>query len=294
MRIVFIGTVNFSERLLKKLIDIGAEVVGVITKERSSFNADFTDLAPVAKEHGIPYIHVSDINDHKNAQWIRSLRPDVIFCFGISQILKRDILKAAPMGAVGFHPARLPANRGRHPLIWALALGLKEIAATFFFMDEGADSGDIISQEDIGIAPDDDAGTLYRKVALTAERQLEKLLPALAGKDLKRVPQDPSKATYWRKRYMKDGELDFRMNKDALYDLVRALTHPYAGAHILYKGSVVKVWEAEKSDAGSENDEYGKILNVSGAGILVKCHDGAILLKKHEFKVLPKTGEYFL
>jgi methionyl-tRNA formyltransferase len=63
------------------------------------------------------------------------------FCLGWSNLLKAEILKAAPLGVIGFHPAALPANRGRHPLIWALGLGLDETATTFFFMDKGADRG---------------------------------------------------------------------------------------------------------------------------------------------------------
>lgn len=294
MRIVFIGSIDFSRRLLEKLISMGADIAGVVTKERSPCNADFADLAPVAKQHGMVYRYVSDVNDRGNVQWIKSLKPDVIFCFGFSQILKKNILGIAPMGVLGFHPACLPANRGRHPLIWALALGLKKIAATFFFMDEGTDSGDIFSREEINVEESDNAQTLYLKVTDSALRQIEAFFPHLLRREIHRVPQDASKATYWRKRVPKDGELDFRMSKKALYNLVRALTYPYVGAHVVYKGNNVKVWEAEHVHAGSENDEHGKVLDVSDSGILVRCYDGAFLLKKHEFKTLPKRGEYLL
>ncbi len=294
MRIVFIGAVKFSERVLEKLMDIGADIVGVVTKNKSCLNADFADLSFVAKRHGIPYKHVSDINEHENIQWIKRLKPDIIFCLGFSQMLKKDILKIAPMGTVGFHPTRLPANRGRHPIVWALALGLKKTASTFFFMDEGADSGDILDQEEIIITTDDNAETLYCKMVEAALRQIEAFLPCLVRKDFKCIPQDASKAAYWRKRSAKDGELDFRMGKKALYNLVRALAHPYAGSHVPYKGKIVKVWKAMAVNAGSENDEHGKVLDASDSGILVKCYDGALLLTRHEFEVLPKRGEYLL
>ena len=81
--------------------------------------------------------YVDDVNSKDNYNWIKSLNPDIIFCFGWSNLLKKDILTLAPMGVLGFHPSKLPQNRGRHPLIWALALGLKKSASTFFFMDEG-------------------------------------------------------------------------------------------------------------------------------------------------------------
>lgn len=294
MRIIFVGTVIFSKHLLEKLIDMGANIAGVVTKEKSSFNSDFTDLSSVARLHGLPYKYVADINEPENIKWIKNLKPDIIFCFGFSQILKKDILEIAPMGVVGFHPARLPENRGRHPLVWAIALGLKKTASTFFFMDERADSGDILSQKEVIIAQDDNAQTLYSKINIVAIRQLKDFLPRLLKGNYNRIPQDTSKATYWRKRNVADGQIDFRMGKRAINNLIRALTHPYVGAHLIYKGKLVKVWEAKVVNAGAKNDEYGKVLSSSGSGVLVKCYDGAVLLKKHDFSGLPKKGEYLL
>jgi methionyl-tRNA formyltransferase len=72
--------------------------------------------------------------------WIRAKVPDVIFCFGWSKLLKQKLLKLAPLEVVGFQPAALHANRGRHPVLWALVLGLYKTASTFFFMEEGRDS----------------------------------------------------------------------------------------------------------------------------------------------------------
>jgi methionyl-tRNA formyltransferase len=151
MRIVFIGTVEFSLKSLEKLIFLDANIVGVCTKELSKINSDFADLVPLCQENQIPYRLVTDINSRENLEWIGNLNPDIIFCFGWSSLIKKELLELAPMGIVGYHPAKLPENRGRHPLIWALFLGMKQSASTFFFMDEGADSGDILSQVDFEI-----------------------------------------------------------------------------------------------------------------------------------------------
>ena len=78
---------------------------------------------------------------------------------------------------MGYHPASLPENRGRHPIIWALALGLKKSASTFFFMEEGADDGDILSQKEFEILYEDDAKSLYEKVTDMALNQIEDFLP---------------------------------------------------------------------------------------------------------------------
>tara|TARA_A100001015_G_C14854974_1_gene657990 strand:+ start:634 stop:1041 length:408 start_codon:yes stop_codon:yes gene_type:complete len=134
MRIIFIGSVEFSKKTLQKLIKLNAQVVGVCTKKKTKFNSDFADLRPLCKKNKIPFKIVNDINSKNSYFWIKSLMPDIIFCFGWSNLLKKNLLNLAPLGVLGYHPARLPENRGRHPLIWALALGLKKTASTFFFI----------------------------------------------------------------------------------------------------------------------------------------------------------------
>ena len=126
MKIVFIGAVKFSELVLKKLIEIHSNIVGVCTLEQSNFNADHVDLSLLSQGFNIPVRYTPNINSEDTMDWISGLAPDVIFCFGWSHLIKAQLLKIAPLGIVGFHPAMLPVNRGRHPLIWALVLDLKD------------------------------------------------------------------------------------------------------------------------------------------------------------------------
>ena len=151
MRILFIGTVQFSMHTLKKLVDMKSNIIGVCTKTNSSFNSDFADLKPFCSLNSIPCLYVDDINDKTNTDWIRSLEPDIIFCFGWSSLLQEEILNIPKMGVVGFHPSKLPINRGRHPIIWSLVFGLEKSANTFFFIEKGSDDGDILSQQDFPI-----------------------------------------------------------------------------------------------------------------------------------------------
>ncbi len=294
MRIVFVGTVEFSRRMLEKLISMEALIVGVITKKTSEANADFSDLSGLCEDKDIPYKYVTDINSPDSEEWIKDREPDIILCLGFSQILEEKILKIAPMGVVGYHPAKLPQNRGRHPIIWALVLGLKKTASTFFFMDKGADSGDILSQEEIEIDTEDDAGTLYEKVVQTALSQLNDILPQLEGKTFDLISQNGVETNYWRKRNMEDGRVDFRMTARAVCNLIRGLTRPYVGAHIRYNNADIKVWKAKEIITDFENCEYGKVLDVSGGQILVKCMENAVLFMKHEFNKLPETGDYLI
>ncbi|MBN1405324.1 MAG: methionyl-tRNA formyltransferase [Candidatus Omnitrophica bacterium] len=294
MRIVYIGAVEFSQKALEKLISLRADIAGVITMKKSDFNADFCDLSRICKKNNIAYKYTNDINANDNVKWIKNLKPDIIFCFGYSQMLKKHMLKLAPMGCVGFHPAKLPQNRGRHPIIWALALGLKETASTFFFMDEGADSGDILSQKDVEIDYKDDARSLYNKITKTALKQIEVFIPKLKKNIFQMIPQDDKAATYWRKRHKADGRIDFRMTGEAIYNLVRALTKPYIGAHVIYKNQEIKIWKAKEVKCNLRNVEYGKVLLSNKKEIVVKCYDNAICFTQHGFKKLPKQGEHIL
>ena len=103
----------------------------------------------MSRKNNIPVRYTPNINSEEVIGWISNLAPDVIFCFGWSGLLKKELLQIPPMGVIGYHPTALPKNRGRHPITWALNLGLKETASTFFFMDDGIDSGDILSQKKV-------------------------------------------------------------------------------------------------------------------------------------------------
>ena len=294
MRVFFIGAVEFSRKMLETLIEIPeAEVVGVATKSVSSFNSDHSDLSDIAKQKGIPFKYTKDINDVETLLWIKSLEPDVIYCFGWSSLIKKGLLELAELGVIGYHPAKLPHNRGRHPLIWALVLSLSESASTFFKMDEGADSGKILSQASFEIQPKDNAQILYEKIISIAREQVKEFTPQLASRAFKLVEQDHSQANYWRKRGKKDGEIDFRMTSEAIFNLVRGLTKPYAGAHIVNGSSEFKVWKTEIGPEAPNNIEPGKVMDVKNNGkVLVKTSNGTIWLVEHELEQLPETNGY--
>lgn len=292
MRIVFIGAVEFSRRALQLLVALRSNVVGVCTLEHSAFNADHADLRALCETHGLPWKYTPDVNAPESIEWIVSHRPDVIFCFGWSRLLKSALLQIAPLGVVGFHPAALPANRGRHPLIWALALGLTETASTFFFMDEGADRGDILSQSRIEIDDTDDAATLYEKIVQHSLRQIQDFLPQLASGVAPRRQQDEKLSSTWRKRGRADGQIDWRMSSLTIHNLVRALTKPYIGAHLSYRGTDVKVWRTMLVADVPLNAEPGKVIMVDEGGAIVKCGEHGIRLVKTEPAFAPSVGEY--
>jgi methionyl-tRNA formyltransferase len=292
MRILFIGAVAFSAQALRELIAMRAKVVGVYTLKECKFNSDHEDLTPIAEQAGIPVYCTPNVNSTNSLACIRDLKPDVIFCFGWSRLLNSSLLRLPKLGVIGFHPAALPENRGRHPLIWTLVLGLKETASSFFFMDEGTDSGDLLSQVIVPIVPTDDASSLYQRVTDTAMEQLHDFVPRLAAGEIQRSPQEHQFAIVWRKRGVEDGRIDWRMAAKSIHNLVRGLTRPYVGAHFDYAEQQIKVWKTAIEQDALVNFEPGKVLAVDDGSILIKTGDGAIRLFDYAPKIQLKLGDY--
>jgi len=293
MRIVYIGIVEFSYHCLYEVLRHQGNVVGIITSKNDKNNSDYCDLTPISSQYSIPIHYCKNVNDPETMNWIKSREPDIIFCWGWSQLIKAELLSLPPLGIIGVHPALLPQNRGRHPLIWALVLGLKESGLTFFFMDEGADSGPILSQKKIEISNEDTAKTLYKKIEELATVQIAEFLPQLISGNYNTIIQDSEKANYWRKRSTKDGMIDWRMNEIAILNLIRALTKPYPGAQFNYKEQIITVWDAHKyNQEFPSNIEPGKVILVSNNAPVIKCYDGAIVLDKYEPNISFIEGEY--
>jgi methionyl-tRNA formyltransferase len=292
MKILFVGSVQFSESVLNLLIRSQADIVGIVSKKKAGINSDFVDLSNVS--NNIPFLYTENINDESTIHWIKSKNPDIIFCFGWSSLIKKELLSIPRMGILGFHPAALPLNRGRHPIIWALALGLEQTASTFFFMDEGADSGDILSQRKIVIDYEDDAYSLYKKITEVALLQISDFLPNLTKNLYIKFKQEKEIANSWRKRGKIDGKIDFRMSSFSIYNLVRSLARPYVGAHIEYMGSDFKIWKVSEVRFHQTNIEPGKILKLDGNKIIVKTGDAAVQIEEHEITEVLFEGNYLI
>ncbi|TQP19748.1 formyl transferase [Vibrio cholerae] len=272
MKVGFIGCVDSSRAALETLLGVdGLTVSAVVTRDKSTVNADFCDLTDLCYINGIP-IHFEDPKARtESVKFLESFDLDVIFCIGWSYLLDESILTLPRIGVIGFHPASLPLNRGRHPIIWALALGLEETASTFFLMDTGADSGPIANQVHISIEPDDNATSLYEKILRVSKIQLAKLGEDLVNGLLTFEEQEHSQATYWRKRNRKDGMIDFRMSAETIHNLVRALAPPYPGAELVFgQGSIVVKKSMIASESYPLNIEPGKVLDRTCDALLVK------------------------
>lgn len=296
MRILFIGCVESSYVFLKALLNNGVDIVGVITKESSSFNADFVDITPLCKKNNVPFIFVKNINDENAVEFIKECNPVIGYCLGWSQLVRDDVIDLFPKGMVGYHPAALPNNRGRHPIIWALALGLKETASSFFMIEKTADTGDILSQRMVEILYEDNADMLMKKLLTEGAEQIVAMTKSLENNSVCPISQKQCDGNSWRKRGRLDGQIDWRMSSRSIYNLVRALSKPYVGAHFMIEEKEIKVWnvrEIECVDNQYINIEPGKVISVSEDSFIVKTGDKLIEVLDYD-PVDIKAGEYFL
>ncbi len=289
------GCVDFSYTLLETLLNLninGVSIVGVVTKSASSFNSDFRNLSPIAEKHEIPVYFWDKFKQADFNLWLKEMKPDLLYCFGWSNLLNEEILQIPLRGTVGYHPAKLPQNRGRHPIIWSLVLGLTRTASTFFMMSQDADSGPIISQVDVDISESDDARLLYESLKKVACIQVVEITKAFLYGSIEMRQQNSHSANYWRKRTKEDGKIDWRMSAENIRNLVRALSRPYVGAHCQYGTSEVKIWKVQSVDCDLINIEPGKVLKIDTTGILVKCGVGALNIIEHEFPSGLAVGDY--
>lgn len=293
IRTGIIGCVELSKRLFDVAVRSPAvEVVAVVSREQSPRNSDFFSLGPPAQEHGIP-VHMARGRDDKEIRdFFIQQRVDLGLCVGWSYLLSDEVIRIASKGFIGYHPSELPKNRGRHPFIWALALGLKETASTFFMLETNADEGPVLDQQRVLIEQGDDARRLYDKIAKVAEAQLESILPAYIEGVLQPVSQDTELANNWRKRSAADGRIDWRMNFEAIDCLVRALRPPYPGATCGYEGHDIVISMVAPGPDAPTNIEPGKVLGVNGRELIVKCWGGSVRIVGHEFTSLPMEGAY--
>lgn len=288
MRILFLGTVEFSRHCLNEVLKEGGDVVAVLSlaEERAGFHSDYADLSDVAAEYGLEVTRIRNINDPQTVALIQGLEPDVIFVFGWSQLISKTVLDIPPIGCIGTHPTLLPLNRGRHPVVWALVDGLEESGLTFFYMDEGADSGDILWQESFPITLDDDAQTLYKRIEGLASKAIKGFLPQLAQGTAPRFPQNHRHATYRRKRGEKDGQIDWQAPSMTTYNLTRALTRPYVGAHTYVDTKLMKIWRTvlprEPLPPSATSLEPGTVFAVREPEFDVRTGDGYLTVVEYD------------
>ncbi len=249
------------------------------------------------KKKKIDYIYCNKINDKKNITWLKKKKPDYIFCFGWSELLSQRILDIPKKGIIGYHPSLLPKNRGRHPIIWSLILGLKYIGSTFFLMTNKADKGPVIDQKKIKVLKNDNSTKIYKKLIKIANLQLKEIiLKIITNKKFKQKKISKKiDSNYWRKRSIKDGIIDWRMDAENIINLTKALSKPYPFSHFYFKAKKIEVIRVKKIKFNNKNFEPGKIIDIKNKNHpVVKCGKNALEIIKYKPKHKFMIGDYLI
>lgn len=299
-RIVFVGCVAEGKACLQEILDAGGNVVAILTFtddlfEKTSGAVRFDDIA---EAHGIPLYKVKNTNTPEAVELIRSLRPDAMFVIGWTRLVSAEVLNIPRYGCFGMHASLLPKYRGRAPVNWALIKNEQETGNTMMLLDEGVDTGDIVAQKRLAIKLSDTCETLYEKVAAAGKDMLREFIPKLQSGAFTRTPQTDRDALTLPKRRPEDGLIDWGKSSLALFNWVRALTHPYPGAFTYLRGKKLLIWEARiahypsgpSPDGTWESYRPGEIVSVDD-GIVVSA-GGAELLSVHRlnFEDEPELG----
>ena len=261
-----------------------AEVVGIVTlpgpiDPNRSGQCSFDD---VATRLGAQLVETHDVNADETLEAVRALDPDLIFVIGWPQLVREPLISLAREGVFGMHPTLLPRHRGRAPIPWAILSGLARTGVTLFeIVDATADSGAIVGQAVVEIAPDETATTLFDRLAEAHVELIREYVPRLIERTAPRIPQDPRRASSWPKRVPADGIIDWETRARYLHDWVRAQTRPYPGAFTFLGDERVVVWRARAVEL-VEAAPAGTIVASQPAGPVVACGEGGLVLEEIE------------
>lgn len=289
MKIGWIGAHLEGLPALRALIDRGVDVAAVISlspeaaaRRSGSSAADYRTLCERA---GLRLHEVDSINDSRAVDLLRLLDLDLVFVIGWSQILRPEVLSLARVGMIGAHASRLPVDRGRAPINWALIRGATCTGNTLFWLTDGVDAGAIIDQVTIPIGPYDTCATLYRQVALSTRDMILRALPALLAGQRPGRPQGDPHGPPLPGRRPDDGLVDWSRPGAEIYNFVRAITRPYPGAFSYHGLDRFTIWQCALLPAATPiRAAAGEVLgpvvspNARACGQLIACGDGAIVL----------------
>ncbi|WP_291521234.1 methionyl-tRNA formyltransferase [Acidithiobacillus sp.] len=279
-RIVFAGTPEFARLILAELLQGPEEVVGIFTQpDRPAGRGRALQASPVKQEAlaaGIPVFQPESCKTGEALDLLRSLAPDLLIVVAYGQILPQAILDLPTRGAINVHASLLPAWRGAAPIARAIAAGDKESGVAIMQMEAGLDSGPVLWEERVPIAPDDTAASLHDRLARLGSDALRQALDRLWANRLKPVPQDPALVTYARKLKKDEALLDWRLPAATLERLVRAF-NPSPVAHTLFRDKGLRVWQARVLPVRGEQAP-GTITAVEKDGIVVTCGEDQLQL----------------
>ena len=277
MRIVFMGTPDFSVPILKGIME-HYKVRAIVTQPDRKVGRDgkviFSPVKQVAFDNDILCLQPEKIRDI--LQDINVLEPDLIITCAYGQILPLEMLQIPRLGCINVHASLLPKLRGGAPIHHAIMDGFSKTGVTIMYMDKGMDTGDIISQREIPISNDDTAETLHDKLSVLGRDLLLETLPSILNGTNSRTTQDEAEATYGFNITREDEHIDFSKTKRQIVNKVRGL-NSWPGAYCILDDKILKVWKCREGERIYDLGTDGEITRIYDDGFGVKTSNGEVV-----------------
>lgn len=286
MKVIFMGTPDFAENILKDLSKEHDIVLCVTQPDKESGRGKDIHYSPVknwAIEHDVPVFQPEKIRSQEAIDHLSNIDADVIVVAAFGQILPKEILFMKRFGSVNVHASLLPKYRGASPIQWAIMNGDEFTGITTMKMGEGLDDGDILLQEKIRIEDNETGGSLFEKLSLLGGTLINKTLSGLEKGTVKPRPQEHDKATKVGLIKKEMGHIDFKKSALDIERMMRAF-NPWPSAWAIFQKKVIKLWSAKViGELPYDAVEEAKGLELS-PGTIIRSRD--ILYVKTGFSYL--------
>lgn len=278
MRVIFMGTPDFSVGTLEALIRAGHQVVLAVTQpdkpKGRGGKMQFPPVKETALEHGIPVFQPRKVREPENIEELRKYQADVIVVVAFGQILPREILELTPYGCINVHASLLPSYRGAAPIQWAVINGETVSGVTTMQMDEGLDTGDMLLKTEVPLEPEETGGSLHDKLAAAGASLCVRTLKALEEGTVTPKKQGESPTAYASMLEKEMGEIRWEEPAISIERLIRGL-NPWPSAYTGWQDKTMKIWEAEVLEEDS-GQEPGTVVRVDKDGFLVQTGKGLL------------------
>ena len=280
LKIIFAGTPDFAARHLAALIQANCEIVGVYTQpDRPAGRGKKLSPSAVkslALEHQIPVFQPENFKSDEAKAQLAALNADLMIVVAYGLLLPLAVLNTPKLGCINVHGSLLPRWRGAAPIQRAIWAGDATTGVTIMQMDEGLDTGAMLSKRDIPILASDTSASLYDKLADLGPTALLETVQAIANKTAQAQPQDDAHANYAKKLTKEEALINWQDSADFIERCIRAF-NPWPCSYFQLDGQNIKVWQAEVLEQTS-NAQPGTIIAATKAGIQVATGAGILNL----------------
>lgn len=311
MKVVFMGTPDFSVGALEAIIAAGHQVTAVVTQpDKPKGRGKEIQVTPVkacAVSHGIPVFQPVRVKEAEAVEVLRGYGADIFVVAAFGQILSEEILSMPSYGCVNIHASLLPKYRGAGPIQWAIINGERVTGVTIMQMDKGIDTGDMLMKTEVEIDPRETGDSLHDKLASAGAKLIVEALEKLEHGELTPVKQPEEEASYAKMLKKSMGKIAWEQSAKSLDCLIRGLLS-WPGAYTAFRGKTLKIWEEEavwdlkllpgKQTAQIDftNAEPGTVVYVEKEAFYVKTGEGMlrVLAVQPEGKRRMQVKEFLL